>query len=128
MFSEFISAIEDLAFPIHSSRVSDIVRRRGCIEHDFAKGLERRAIMGTQEKVVETGVKVRSSADAEKNGEGMASKIRTKLRNLLNIIIYFTHFGFRFSKKEAMPSCPSSLTLKLAIIRAVNSLTSSRLI
>jgi hypothetical protein len=32
------SAIEDLAFPNRSSRESDQVGRRGCIEHDFAKG------------------------------------------------------------------------------------------
>ena len=72
------SAIEDLAFPIRSSRVSDGVRRRECIEHDFAKEIEIWAIMGTSAKVAETGVKVRSFAGAEKNGEGMALKIRTR--------------------------------------------------
>jgi hypothetical protein len=34
------SAIEDLAFTSRSSRESDVVRRRGCIEHDRTKGAE----------------------------------------------------------------------------------------
>jgi hypothetical protein len=37
------ATIEDLAFTIRSSRVSDGGRRRGCIEHDLAKGYEKRA-------------------------------------------------------------------------------------
>jgi hypothetical protein len=47
------SGIEDLAFPIRSSRESDKVGRRGCIEHDFAKGSEIRTSMGTDNRVVE---------------------------------------------------------------------------
>ena len=47
-------------------------RRRGCIEHDFSKGLESRAIMGTEAKWQRFGVSARSSAAAEKSGEGMA--------------------------------------------------------
>ena len=34
------ATIEDLAITIRSSRESEGVRRRGCIEHDFSKGLE----------------------------------------------------------------------------------------
>jgi len=48
------STIEDLAFPIRSSRES-IWRRRCCIEHDFAKGWEIRPIMGTEAGVAEIG-------------------------------------------------------------------------
>ncbi len=47
------SAIEDLAFANRSSRESDRVGRRCCIEHDFAKGLEMPPIMGTEDKVEE---------------------------------------------------------------------------
>jgi hypothetical protein len=49
------ATIEDLAFTIRSSRKSDGVRRRGCIEHDFDKGLEIRTIMGTKARLVEIG-------------------------------------------------------------------------
>ena len=71
------SDIEDLAFPNRFSRESDADRRRGCIEHDFAKGLEIRTITGTEAKWERMGVRERSSAAAEKNDEGMALKIRT---------------------------------------------------
>ncbi len=37
------ATIEDLAITTRSSRESDAVRRRGCIEHDFTIGLEMRA-------------------------------------------------------------------------------------
>jgi len=47
-------------------------RRRGCIEHNFSKRLESRAIMGTDVKWQRLGVSARSSAAAEKSGEGMA--------------------------------------------------------
>jgi hypothetical protein len=47
------SAIEDLAFSSRSSRVSDKVRRRGCIEHDFADRLEIRTNTGTEVRVGE---------------------------------------------------------------------------
>ncbi len=49
------ATIEDLAITNLSSRESDRVRRRGCIEHDFAKGLKIRAIKGTEARVVEMG-------------------------------------------------------------------------
>jgi hypothetical protein len=47
------SGIEDLAFTNRFSRESDKVGRRGCIEHDFAKGLEIRTSTGTEDRVVE---------------------------------------------------------------------------
>ena len=40
------SAIEDLAFTSRSSRKSDGVRRRGCIEHDSTEGSEIRINRG----------------------------------------------------------------------------------
>jgi len=49
------ATIEDLAITTCSSRESDKVRQRGCIEHDFAKGLEMRASTGTEVRVVEFG-------------------------------------------------------------------------
>jgi len=49
------ATIEDLAIPTRSSRKSDAVRRRGCIEHEFAKGLEMRASTGTEAGVEEIG-------------------------------------------------------------------------
>jgi hypothetical protein len=51
--------------------------QRGCIEHDFAKGLEIRTITGTEAKWERMGVRERNSAAAEKNDEGMALKILT---------------------------------------------------
>jgi len=47
------SAIEDLAFTNRSSRESDEVGQRGCIEHDFTKGSEIRTSTGTEDRVVE---------------------------------------------------------------------------
>jgi len=47
------ATIEDLAITNRSSRESDGVRRRGCIEHEFAKGLETRTITGKDARVVE---------------------------------------------------------------------------
>jgi hypothetical protein len=47
------SAIEDLAFTSRSSRESDEVGRRGCIEHDFSEGLKIRTDRGTEADVVE---------------------------------------------------------------------------
>jgi len=55
------ATIEDLAITTRSSRESDRVRRRCCIEHDFAKGLGMRTSTGTEAKVEEIGVNVRSS-------------------------------------------------------------------
>jgi hypothetical protein len=66
------ATIEDLAFTIRSSRKSDGVRRRGCIEHDCIKSMRSGL---TQVKEQEFGVIERSSAAAEKSGEGMALKI-----------------------------------------------------
>jgi hypothetical protein len=40
------SDIEDLAFPIRSSRERDKVGRRGCIEHDYKKDCEIRINIG----------------------------------------------------------------------------------
>jgi hypothetical protein len=45
------SAIEDLAFTNRSSRESDKVGRRVCIEHDFAKGFKIRTKRGTEASV-----------------------------------------------------------------------------
>jgi hypothetical protein len=47
------SAIEDLAFTNRSSRESDEVRWRGCIEHDFVEGSEIRTNTRTKERVAE---------------------------------------------------------------------------
>ncbi len=55
------ATIEDLAITTRPSRESDAVRRRCCIEHDFINGLEIRAITGTEFKMEEIGVYVRSS-------------------------------------------------------------------
>ncbi len=49
------ATIEDLAITTRSSRESEAVRRRCCIEHDFAKGLEMRASTGTEDRMVEAG-------------------------------------------------------------------------
>ncbi len=46
------SPIEDLAFTNRSSRESDKVGRRVCIEHDFAKEWEIRINTGTEASVV----------------------------------------------------------------------------
>jgi len=56
------SAIEDLASTTRSSRESDAVRRRCCIEHDFAKEEDNRTIIGTKIRVAEVGVTARSSS------------------------------------------------------------------
>ena len=47
------ATIEDLAFTIRTSRESDRVRRRGCIEHDLAKGFKIQTSTGTEAMVVE---------------------------------------------------------------------------
>jgi hypothetical protein len=47
------ATIGDLAITSRFSRESDEVRRRGCIEHDFAQGLKIRAIRGTEAWVAE---------------------------------------------------------------------------
>jgi hypothetical protein len=49
------ATIEDLAFTNHSLRESDRVRRRGCIEHGYTKGLEIRTSMGTEARVAHVG-------------------------------------------------------------------------
>lgn len=55
------ATIEDLAFTNRSSRESDGVRWRGCIEHDFAKGLDVQTIMGKEARKIELDVDARSS-------------------------------------------------------------------
>jgi len=47
---------------LRSSRVSDLVRRRCCIEHDLAKGSSSQANAGTEEKWKSFGINGRSSA------------------------------------------------------------------
>ncbi len=49
------SAIEDLAFMNCSSRESDKVGRRVCIEYGCTKGREIRLIRGTEAGVLEVG-------------------------------------------------------------------------
>ena len=56
------ATIEDFAITTRSSRESDGVRRRCCIEHDFVRRLEMQTDMGTEARVEETGANVRSSA------------------------------------------------------------------
>ena len=67
------ATIEDLAFPSCSSKEPDGVRRRGCIEHTFGKEVG----LGLNRGHHSSGprVNMRSSAPAEKGGEGMALKI-----------------------------------------------------
>jgi hypothetical protein len=60
------------AFRNRPSMESDLVGRRGCIEHDDSKGLR---VGLTEVKVQRFGWIMRSSAGAEKGGEGMALKI-----------------------------------------------------
>ena len=43
-----LSDIEDLAILNRHSKESDEVRRRGCIEHDYTKGLEIRTSTGKE--------------------------------------------------------------------------------
>ncbi len=50
-----VSDIEGLAFTSRYSRESDEVRWRGCIEHDFAKGLEIWTIGGTEAREKKLG-------------------------------------------------------------------------
>ncbi len=47
------ATIEDLAITTRTSRESDRVRRRCCIEHDYAKGFEIQTSTGTEAVVVE---------------------------------------------------------------------------
>ncbi len=47
------SVIEDLALTSRSSRESDKVGWRVCIEHDFAKGFKIRTTRGTEASVEE---------------------------------------------------------------------------
>jgi len=67
------ATIEDLAFPHRTSKKHDQVMRRGCIEHSSGKevglGLNRGHYFS------ESSANMRSSAAAEKEGEGMALKI-----------------------------------------------------
>ena len=97
---------EDLAITIRSSRESDGVRRRGCIEHDFTKGSEIRTFMGTEAKVAEMGVDGRSSAAAEKSGEGMALKIFMGAKPFLKAYIK----PLDITEIEMLPPAEQSLT------------------
>jgi hypothetical protein len=67
------ATIEDLAFPYCPSKEPDVVRRRGCIEHALGKEVGSSLNRGH----FSSGARVngRSSAAAEKSGEGMALKI-----------------------------------------------------
>ena len=56
------ATIEGLVITIRSLRESDGVRQRCCIEHDYTNGLEMRASAGTEVRVGEIGIIVRSSA------------------------------------------------------------------
>jgi hypothetical protein len=76
------SDIEDLAFPIRSSRESGEAGRRGCIEHDFAKGSETGQAREQTTELHRQGLNARSFAAAEKSDEGMALKIRTKAEDI----------------------------------------------
>jgi len=65
------ATIEDLAIINRSSRESGAVRRRCCIEHDFANGSEMWAGTGTEVGIEEIGVNGRSSKPprrADRNG------------------------------------------------------------
>ena len=67
------ATLEDLAFPSRSSKEPDGVRRRGCIEHPYGKEVELGLKRAHSSSVPRANV--RSSAAAEKGGEGMALKI-----------------------------------------------------
>jgi len=67
------ATIEDSAFPSWSWKGPDEVRRRGCIEHAFGKEVGLSLNRGHPSSV--PGANVRSSAAAEKGGEGMALRI-----------------------------------------------------
>jgi len=67
------ATIEDLAFPSRSFKEPDQVRRRGCIEHAFGKEVGLSLNRGHPSSVPRANV--RSSAAAEKDGEGMALRI-----------------------------------------------------
>ena len=56
--------------------------RRCCIEHDFAKGLERLTITGTETDVIEIWSWCAQFRAAEKGDEGMALKIRTRAEDI----------------------------------------------
>ena len=88
------SDIEDLAFTSRSSRVSGKAGRRGCIEHDFAKGLEIRTIIGTEARVTEIGINERRTClMAKKNLESYATQNgrepgRLTIRNKKTVLFY----------------------------------------
>jgi len=67
------ATISDLAFPSCSSKEPDWVRRRGCIEHTFGKEVRLGLNRGHHSNA--SRANVRSSAAAEKSGEGMALRI-----------------------------------------------------
>jgi hypothetical protein len=67
------ATISDLAFLSRSSKEPDGVRRRGCIEHFLRKEVGLGLNRGYPSSVPRENA--RSSAAAEKGGEGMALKI-----------------------------------------------------
>ena len=67
------ATIEDLALPSWPSKEPDQVRRRGCIEHTFGKEVGSSLNRGHPSSGSQANG--RSSAAAEKGGEGMALKI-----------------------------------------------------
>jgi hypothetical protein len=67
------ATIEDLAFPNWPSKEPDEVRLRGCIEHSFGKEVGSSLNRGHPSSV--SRANTRSSAAAEKGGEGMALRI-----------------------------------------------------
>jgi hypothetical protein len=68
-----VATIEDLAFAHCSSKDPDGVRRRGCIEHSSEKEVELGLNRGHH--FIGSQTDRRSSAAAEKGGEGMALQI-----------------------------------------------------
>jgi hypothetical protein len=67
------ATIEDSAFSSRSAKEPDGVRRQGCIEHTFEKEVGSSLNRGPSSSVPRENA--RSSAAAEKGGEGMALRI-----------------------------------------------------
>jgi hypothetical protein len=67
------ATIEDSALPHCPSKEPDGVRRRGCIEHSLGKEVGSDLNRGNPSSVPQANR--RSSAAAEKSGEGMALRI-----------------------------------------------------
>jgi hypothetical protein len=71
------ATIEDFAIMTRSLRESDEVRRRCCIEHDFANGLKMRAITGKEDSVIGWSSGAQFGA-ADKSGEEWCQKSSRK--------------------------------------------------